>query len=83
MSGRMGEHVLCAYVYIYAQNFTAQEYLFFKKQDGKWVFKYSVYRPLTKKERKIVIQSKGRAIPHTKLEEIDWTDDMNRVKRLR
>jgi hypothetical protein len=78
-----GDHVLCAYVYVTAQNFTSQEFLYFKKQGGKWLFKYSVFRNPTKQERKIIVQSKGRFIPNTKLEEIDWTDSLNNLKRIR
>ena len=66
-----------------AQNFNSQEFLYFKRQDGKWMFKYSIYRNNTKQETKIIIRSKGKVIPNTKLEEIDWTDSLNNLRRFR
>ena len=78
-----GEKVLCAYVSITAQNFTSREFLYFKKQDGKWMFKYSIFRTETKRETKIIVQTKGKIVPNTKLEEIEWTDSLNNLKRIR
>ena len=69
-----GEKFRRAYILIYAQNFSVQEFLDLKKKDGKWIFRYSVYRNLSRVEREAVIKSKGKILPKTELEKIDWTD---------
>lgn len=79
--GQNAEHVLCAYVDIYAQNFVSVEFLYFKKQDNKWLFKYGIYRQFTTREQAAIRKSLGRVESEVKLEEIDWTDNLNNLKR--
>lgn len=78
-----GEHVRCAYILIYAQNFSSQEFLWFKRRDGKWLFKYAIYRSFTKKEQNVLAKSKGKEVPNNLLEKIDWTDNLNDLRGLR
>jgi hypothetical protein len=78
--GKNGQQLLCAYVYIYAQNFVSTEYLFFKKEDARWVFKYGLYRQLSARERAAIFKSKNKWESEVKLEEVDWTDNLNNLK---
>ena len=68
-------------VYIAAQNFTTAEYLDFRKTaEGKWEFRYKVFRqyPFPYKRNHAKLPK-----PDKLIEEIDWSSDSNNVQSKR
>jgi hypothetical protein len=74
------ELVYRVFLYIGAQNFTATEYLDFKKDaQGKWNYMYRIYRPFLGTRK---IHKNGYVEPDSLLEKIDWSEDMNNPSKL-
>jgi hypothetical protein len=69
------------FVFIAAQNFTAEEYLDFKKDaKGHWNYIYKIYRPPLTTGR---INKKAKPQLTRLLEQIDWSMDINNPSNLR
>ena len=78
--GEKDNHVYRLFIFIAAQNFTVDEYLDFKKTDnGEWYFKYAAYKTLPVRPN---LTPKSQVQRPIKLEEIDWTHDLNSITRL-
>ena len=70
------------FVWIAAQNFTSEEILDLKKYaDGKWTFRYSVFEHLTNAEMDR-LKTIHQSTKYPKLEQIEWTDDNNKIARI-
>ncbi len=68
------------FIMVAAQNFTANEYLDFKRDaNGKWNYMYKIYRPFLGRKMR---HKNGYVEPDQMLEEVDWSDDMNRPIKL-